>query len=634
MTMDETGEGPVIFSPTGRVLTGMAADDQAAELRALGEKAGELDPLGRSVINPRTDVTRPGLDAFVVFLAAQTSAIAQWGANPKLRDRQLRDFITQEGYFNSALGIISARNSALSWKITGEEATAEASQEMLNNANFGLGWEHFIATLSIDLYTQDNGAFIELTREQRSPEAPVIGLNTLDSARCYQTGNPRTPVLYEDREGRMHEMQWFEVVHLMEMPSTATSGWGGYFTRLQYCAFTRVLNAVEILRSIQQYKGEKLGGRNARAVHLLRGVSAEQVQDALSRQSFLSDAQGNTQYVAPPMVGNVDPSKEVGHDTIELASLPDGFNEKETIEAYITILAMGFGTDYQEFAPLASGNLGTSQQSQTLHQKSRGKGVGLFQSLVTRVMNFHGVLPRNVRFDFDEEDLEAEQQNAEIVKTRAESRSIRILSGELTPSAARQVALDDGDLSDELFEALQDDDNAQQEARDDAMREIEEMMGLAPSPEQRTGDLTPDVTVEGEQPTTQSGLRSLSPEGYVLSAPQPLGKVLADRLRAKARNGDAAAVDAFEQDMRELGVYEIEVPAGKADQVAHAGLQALAQGWRQVTESDPARRAGPDEERLEFEEEVGVDIGRGLREMRRMIAERMREAAERESATV
>ena len=71
----------------------------------------------------------------------------------------------------------------------------------------------------------------------------------------------------------------------------------------------------------------------------------------------------------------------------------------------IAVLALAFLVDYQEFAPLPGGNLGTSAQSQVLHMKSRGKGPGLFMKLFAHFMNFGGVLPRSVTFEWDEQDV-------------------------------------------------------------------------------------------------------------------------------------------------------------------------------------------------------------------------------------
>jgi len=364
-----------------------------------------------------------------------------------MRDQQLRDFLPTEGFFLSALGTISARNAAFDWTITGDEKTAEAAHEMLNDANFGGGWEEFITQTSIDLYSADTGAFVELVREGDTPESPVIGINHLDSLRCWPTGVAESPVIYEDREGRFHQMKWFQVVQLLEMPAPLTPASASFFWKLQYSTLTRVLRGADILKSITTYKAEKVSGRFRQGIILMQGVSTDEVTAAIQQADQLADAAGLQRYARPIMVAGPSPTAEVSAEVIDFASLPDNFDEGDTIEQYVTLLAMGFQTDYQDFAPLPGGGLGTSNQSEILHRKSRGKGAGLFKGLITRLMNLRGVLPSTVEFQYKEADVEAEKVDAEVAKIRAETAKIRIESGQTTEEVERQIALDAGDLT-------------------------------------------------------------------------------------------------------------------------------------------------------------------------------------------
>ena len=123
----DNGSGPPeIWTPPGSRPTTLEAFKQA----------DQLETLGRSVIEPREDVQRSSSDVFSLFLIGpSTDGFTKWGVNTQLRDKQLRDFITEEHFFASALGIVAARNAALTWEITGDEASAEAGAEMLNDAN-------------------------------------------------------------------------------------------------------------------------------------------------------------------------------------------------------------------------------------------------------------------------------------------------------------------------------------------------------------------------------------------------------------------------------------------------------------------------------------------------------------------
>jgi len=186
---------------------------------------------------------------------------------------------------------------------------------------------------------------------------------------------------------------------------------------------------------------------------LIKGVTTDEINDALAKKTPVLDAQGLLRYAPPLMVGSIDPKADVGHDTLEIATLPDGWDEEKTFKHYVTQIAMAFLSDYQEFAPLPGGGLGTSAQSEVLHMKTRGKGPGLFMKIVTHALNFK-ILPQGVEFYFDEADLEAEAQEAALRKTRAETVQIYIDSTVLDAPAGRQLLLDAGDIPQEVFDAL------------------------------------------------------------------------------------------------------------------------------------------------------------------------------------
>lgn len=619
----------------------------------LGEKAivDAAEVLPQSVQSaPRTDV---GSGAYWLWsLMARADAITPWGRNTKYRDRQLREFLPTEGGLISADSIASARNAALSWKLTGDEATIEAAAEMMNNANFGGGWEQFIIQVSHDLYTQDEGAFVEWVREDPNrADSPVVGIAHLDTGRCYQTGNPEYPVVYEDINGERHRMPWHNVVHLLEMPAAIVPQWGGPFYRIQYSAVTRALEAARVLRSITRYKDEKVSGRYLRALHIMSGVSEATVQDAIARAQLTADNQGTTHYIQPAIVGGVDPNTPIKHEQVDLASLPDGWDEESSYRIYIMVLAMAWLTDYQEFAPLPGGNLGTSAQSEVLHMKSKGKGPGLFQKLITRMMN-GGALPANVRFEYDEPDLQTRELEDKNAQTRAETRKTRIESGEIDVEAARQLAFEEGDLPEAVFDEL-------------VKREEARALNAATPPEPpreegmvegEGGQSTSSDQIEGEDNNAeaapaQRGTRSFTAldDGYdeeeyglyrAISSGVPFGHLLTSRLhRAYSDVSDdthaagyfrdteerkvvagaiGPALAILEDALREAGIYEITISPEDADRIASASMHLM--GSRAVT-GDPPSPA--DQDRLDYEAEVGAQIAVGLGKVRRIIRERL-----------
>jgi hypothetical protein len=389
------------------------------------------------------DSSAPGSpDLLYINLSTVADQFTPWGKNVRRRDKELREFWPSEPYLAGAVYSVAAAHAAFRWELAGPPQSVEAVRELLVTAAFGKGWEHFCTKLSLDIATQDNGGVVELIRPEADPRSPVIGINNLDADRCTRTGHPEWPIIYTDMEGQRHKMPWFSVLTFEEFPSPIESMFG-----VQYCAVTRVLRLAQILRDIEVYKSEKVSGRFERAIHIVGGPAHKQLGDVMRRSQEEADNRHLSRYVMPIILASLDPERPVSHVEIPLASLPDNFNFDEELRWYIAGLALGFGRDYQDFAPLPGGALGSSQQSEILHMKSRGKGPALFMRMIQHKFNYFGVMPSNVSFVFAEQDLSAESDEAKITRLRAETRKSQIESGEITPEVARQIAVDEGDLN-------------------------------------------------------------------------------------------------------------------------------------------------------------------------------------------
>ena len=412
------------------------------------------------VIDQPDVTTLPGtpvIGNLVISVASAADTILPWGSSFPTRDSQLRAFWPTEPYFASALFTTVSQYTAFSWSLSGPPRTVRFSQEMFNNCQLGEGWESLLEPFLIDYFTQDNGAFIEIVRTEDDPRAPVIALNHLDSAKCDRTGRHTEPVIYTDRNGRRHTLKWFNVIAMSEFPSPIEEAHG-----VGYCALTRVLRGAQIMRDIGVVKQEKAGGRFTRQVHLVSGVQTRIIEDAMQQKQAAADTAGLLRYIQPLIVASLDPTSRVSKETIDLASIPEEYKESEALEAYITLVALAFGGDYQSYAPLPGGGLGSASQSKIMNMKSRGKGPGLFMKRIERLFNFHGILPRSVTFAYGQQDMAQQMELTEVRRSRALEREIRIRSGEITTEVARQIAVDAGDL-DERYLIMMQEENATQE---------------------------------------------------------------------------------------------------------------------------------------------------------------------------
>lgn len=361
---------------------------------------------------------------YTLFLATAADAITPWGKNVEKRDRELRDFWPSEPYLAGGVTTVGALRAALDWEIKGpSDAVNQSVTDMLMTAIAGdkIGWVEFVKRFTIDAMTQDNGAFIELIRDPgmdanskfKAERAPVIGIAHLDSGACMRTGNTMTPVIYTDRDGERHKLQWYEVIPFAEFPSPIQKMNG-----VGYSSVTRALRLAQIMRSLLIYKDEKISGRNPKDLHIVGGVSQKSIEDAVKRAGENANNRGQARFQENVVLASLDPEKPVSLVTVELASLPDGYNLDQDMQWYISGLALNLGLDYQDLAPLPGGNIGSASQSMILNRKSSGRGPRNWMDTLTESFKNYGVIPRGTKLQFNDKNEQEELEKQE-VRTKA-----------------------------------------------------------------------------------------------------------------------------------------------------------------------------------------------------------------------
>lgn len=379
---------------------------------------------------------------FTIQIASAADQIMQWGKNVKKRDQQLRDFWPTESYLAGAVVSVSFRNATADWEIKhSSDAVVKSVTDMLHSAIAGdvFGWNPFINRFSQDLYTSDNGAFIELIRDPgmdanskfKGAMAPVIGIANLDSGQVVRTGNMEYPVLYTDRNSEIHKLAWYEVIPFSEYPSAIEKMNG-----VGICAVSRSLRLAQIIRSIMLFKDEEVSGTNVKKINIVGGVGRTQIDDAVKRTLEQASNKGNARFVEHAVLASLDPEKPVSVATVDLAGLPEGFNFDQEMQWYIAGLALDLGVDYQELAPLPGGNIGSGAQSEMLARKSSGKGPRNWMDSITNAFTYYGVIPRGAEMIFNDKN-EQEEIEKQGVRTKAlEEAAIAVNSKILTPEAA------------------------------------------------------------------------------------------------------------------------------------------------------------------------------------------------------
>jgi len=241
-----------------------------------------------------------------------------------------------------------------------------------------------------------------------------------------------------------------------------------------FSAVSRCINIAQNLTDIGRYKQEKLGSRPKRGFIAIEGSAghereAKTVSKALSLADEAMDNSGFTRYSTTPVV-----SIKGTANLIDLASLPDGFNELESIQLGMSVLALAFGVDVRQLA-FAIGVAGqTKADAEIQHLKMRGKGPGFILQQVTQQIEAK-FLPPHLKLVFDYQDEEQDKLSAEIRRTRSERRVDDLGSGVTDIRTEREIMLTEGELTEAQFIAL--------ELEDGRLPDGEDVLALFDSPD-------------------------------------------------------------------------------------------------------------------------------------------------------
>lgn len=405
----------------------------------------------------------------------------------KERDFVLAASVQLEDMWASAIGKAITKQAALGWKVTDtndSDLRTKRAQALLHQAEAGQGWVTFLSKHLRNYLTTDNGAFVEIVRASSAYGSRILGIMHLDSHRCTRTGDPARPLLYRDLKQQEHVLKAHQVLMFADMPDPSESYFG-----VGHSAASRAWKTITKLAAIETYLSEKVTGDRATAIHIINGVSEQQLEGALVTADAEKQRKGIVLYkgaiVIPSMVKDAKP--EVA--TIPLAEIPDGFDAKQERDNAYVIYANAIGIPVQDIQPLSGQGLGTGTQTIILDEAAEGQGLAAWRKQFEHAMN-EFVLPETTTFVFSTNDIRDQKAKADVQAVRAGTRAAQIASGEITAEQALQMAVDSEDVpreflpSDDLTPGgtLQDD----QKPLDEPQQPAAETVPLLPDAEVAT----------------------------------------------------------------------------------------------------------------------------------------------------
>jgi hypothetical protein len=374
-------------------------------------------------IQTRPDAGQPlsgVLSGWLQVTANSDEAPPYWS---RQRDAWLRQFIVTPGndLLAGTISTVVSKVASTGWYLEGPERTANLYRKMLlEQSDFGGGWDILVSKVVADYLTQDAGGWVE--RIRAGEQGASVGLAALDNAQMWITGDPEYPANYatafqadadpDKRDWqRLHRSQ---VIHIVDMPSPAERQLG-----IGFCAVSRALTTARVLMDIARYEREKLSDLPPAGMLLLNNMNRQQWGDLQKSYDTRQSQRGNAVFRQVMVAFGLDPSVPLTAEVLSFSGLPEAFDKMTTTEIAIYSFALAFRIDPREIWPVSSGGLGTATETEIMHLKARAKGAGLLLTQIERSFNDGLTLPASLVFKFDFQDSEEDQAAIQIANDKA-----------------------------------------------------------------------------------------------------------------------------------------------------------------------------------------------------------------------
>jgi hypothetical protein len=327
------------------------------------------------------------------------------------RDTVLSSTMKFEPFWNGAVKKAIAKGVTQQYDFKFNDrnrATAERMQELFKASNGRKGFKHFLTQHLQDYFLTDNGAFIEIDRENNKlPGSKIVGLYHLDSLRCTRTGDPDHPVVYQDLKNNYHFLTWWQVWDISDTPNARNNYFG-----VGDCAAGGVYERIQRMVGIRLYEYQKMTGGSPKELNFLTGITQMQLDKILSSNETDRLARGMSVYGGAALVALMQ-KDSISHVKIPIASLPENYKQDEEIEQASVEYSNALGISKQDLKPLMGRMSGTATQSAVLDNQTESSGLGLWSGAFEDFIN-ECVTPSSVSFYWDFNKTSMKKAEAEV----------------------------------------------------------------------------------------------------------------------------------------------------------------------------------------------------------------------------
>lgn len=326
--------------------------------------------------------------------AHQAPGLPPWWT--RQRDMVLTATLDLEDMWQSAVYKAISKRVSRGWEVQDSEDSqvrTKRAQQLLLRFD-GTRYVPGMSKVLQDFSLTDNGGFAEIVKASNARGSRNLGLMHLDSFRCTRTGDPAIPLLYRDGKGYEHELRDYQVLMFSDQPSPRLNANG-----VGRCAATRAFRTIIKLAAVEIYFREKVTGERNLAIHIVNGITQDQLEGALTGASEDRARKGYMYYKGSVVIPAMKLDQDLSVVTIPLADIPDGFDvDTERKDAYLRY-ANALGVPVQDIQPLSGQGLGTGTQTIILAEEADGLGLASFDRDWTHALNDF-VLPESTTFLF------------------------------------------------------------------------------------------------------------------------------------------------------------------------------------------------------------------------------------------
>lgn len=418
----------------------------------------------QTIINNTIDAKNDGSTIIPVRLfdvAYQAGELlpAWWSRD---RDIKLREVFRKCDQLKGAFYKTATRLSSVKFLIEPRDPTISSHRDLAITYNiiltqmpeFGQGYKVWLRKWLLDLWTQDNGAFSLIVGDgavDTERKGIPLGLQMLDSFNCTRTGNALFPVLYRSLNGFV-KIHYSRILYDSQQPSNE-QGMNG----VGHCWTTRAIDVSQNIIDMATFKQEKLGSRPSRQIILGQGgLSGEHIANAMLMADEAMDNQGLKRFAKKIVMGDSN-AKDAAIQIVDLVN-DDIFNERESIDINMFTIALTGGIPPRDLWPATT--TGATRADATFQHITGSSGyTDILDNLVILLGGdtdgpslLNKFLPKELKITYDFLDDDADKNQSEIKKNRAETWKINLDTGLISTRTAREQMVRSGDMTKSQFE--------------------------------------------------------------------------------------------------------------------------------------------------------------------------------------